>query len=276
MDNQVIFKNSAFGGFDKKEVMTYIYELTSQSQSEQEGLNHRIEELLQERDALQQQLGLADSRIRTLETHVEQTSSELTGEKARVMEMNESIAKLTQDQDRQKEMLAARERQVSEAQNRQVEMAQRIRELEKSSADVEAAKLQIGSLLMDATTKSDQIIAAAHEKAEETVQEAQQRADTLMEEANVSLTGIYRQFNSLHDQIKGIKAALTESISTMTEQVELVDELVQEAESSLEESCLRETAPALVVEEELETPEDEQSPDYPEHEEHFFRVAADE
>lgn len=113
MDSPIMFK-SAVGGFDKKAVISYIFELNENSQAAQKKLTAQLEEVTQAREALDKQLAEQSRRMQKLQADLEGLTSELSGEKARTGELTNMVDELNAEIKRLRAQLAQKE---EEAQN---------------------------------------------------------------------------------------------------------------------------------------------------------------
>lgn len=141
-----IMRTKLFGGFDKKDVLSYVEELKKQVEElkkdvlEKDGrideLNSQVSELSQECE----KISVLSSELEAKENEV----AELTDKNAQLSETVESLTKVSAEYEGAKQKLEASQQQIKSEQAR------------------------LGAAFLDARRYSDEIVAAANEKAHST------------------------------------------------------------------------------------------------------------
>lgn len=180
MEKQVVFKTAAFGGFDKKAVMDYVYALTQRSEENMAKLEEQLAQLRQEKEELYQQLENAREEAEQIKSGEKSALAELEGERRRIRELNELIGSQEDEIDRQKQLVAERSRQMDDYIRQNGEVSEKNRELEKHRREVEDASAQIGKLLIEAHADADRIIREAQDKAGAIIAQAKVKADEVL------------------------------------------------------------------------------------------------
>lgn len=181
MENQTtILKTVAFGGFEKKAVIHYIYELGENAKAAQDKLSAELEELRAARDRLGAALGETEEKLRLLQR---ESSAQLQSERARGAELTGLVDSLGAEIARQEKIVSDRDLEIARyiAQNRQLE--EKNAELEKDRAEVERATAQVGRLILNAQTDAERIVAEARLRADEITRQAQREAEELRSKA---------------------------------------------------------------------------------------------
>lgn len=112
MENSPIMFKSAVGGFDKKAVMSYIFELNESAQAAQKRLIEELEEVSRIRDDLEDQLNDVHKRMQRAQMDVRDLSDELAGEKSRTAELTELLENANADVDRLRQEIAQKDEEI--------------------------------------------------------------------------------------------------------------------------------------------------------------------
>lgn len=113
-DSPIMFK-SAVGGFDKKSVISYIFELNETSQAAQKKLKDQLEEVSAARESLDQQLNEANKKIQRMQSDITSLNNQLNGERNRNNEMADEIGRLNTELEQYRERLAQKESELKNA-----------------------------------------------------------------------------------------------------------------------------------------------------------------
>lgn len=251
MDSPAMFK-TAMGGFDKKAVMNYIFELNESNQAAQKRLTDQLEEAAQAREALEQQLAEANKKLLRVQSDLTGVQTELQGEKTRSGELAETVDTLNTELERQKELLIKRDDELRLQGVQYGQTEQRLKEMEKKQQELDRAATQVGRLLLDANADAEQVRADAQAEArqvkadaraeaddllaktrieaESIAAEANRRASEITDNANRTLQDVRRQFAGLHSDISGIQRMVLDTIGDMRAKAEEVGELMESAE----------------------------------------------
>lgn len=184
MDDKVVFKTAAVGGFEKKAVLDYIYQMNEEAEFAQLRLKERIEELEESQRSLEESLGLSNSRVRTLERDYNNIAAEL--EAARNAESpapaanpasEELIVRLNEEIERQKALLTEKDQELRQHVAQYHDLVERTRDLESRREEVEKASYQLGKVMLDARADAETISANAKEQAKDLLARTQEEAD---------------------------------------------------------------------------------------------------
>ena len=169
MSNPVIFKTSAFGGFQKTAVLSYIDQMNADSQKLKAELDEKIAALEAQVSELKGQLPSEEEKAAALQRE------EAQQKKSR--EMTELIERLNQEIDRQQKLLADKDEEIKR-------MNERVRKLQfqAESHSFKAQKydeiaMKVGSLVIDAKQQADRIVERAKEEARAVPREKQMRGE---------------------------------------------------------------------------------------------------
>lgn len=112
MENSPIMFKSAVGGFDKKAVMSYIFELNESAQAAQKRLIEELEDVTRSRDDLEDQLSDVHKRMQRAQMDVHDLSDELAGEKSRTAELTELLENANAEIDRLRQQIAQKDEEL--------------------------------------------------------------------------------------------------------------------------------------------------------------------
>ena len=155
---EMTFRNAAFGGFNRQDVMDYITATAKES-------GQRIADLEQERDALQSAAAERDA-----------LQAEAEGLRERNRALEESLEEVSRERDQYKAQAEADAAQEP-----------RVRELESQAEEYQALKQHIAQIELDAHKRADQITAQAERTAEETISAAKGEADRIRSQLETEL-----------------------------------------------------------------------------------------
>jgi chromosome segregation ATPase len=276
VEKQVVFKTAAFGGFEKKAVLDYVYGLTQRFEETQAKLEDQIAEISRDREDIRKELETARMDAQLLKTNAASVSAELEGERKHILELTELLSSQEEEIDRQKQLVAERSRQMDEYVRLNGEASEKNRELEKTRREVEEASAQIGRLLIDAHTDADRvqreaqekagaIVAQANAKAEEvlndagahaqkTIADAESEAKRMTESAQEAIDTAYEKFSVFRTEVSGLQRQMLDTLeeihfkaagisSAIDDAQDLMHHTGQSLLSYNEETAPEETAP---------------------------------
>lgn len=214
---QVVFKTKLFGGFEKKAVLNYIYQINENARQAEEKLGQQLAEVTASREELSQKLISFEEKIDRMEQNVSDLDMELTGEKSKVGELNSMVERLNGEITRQRKIIRDKDQELDTYKGRIVELAS-------VSAKYEKASSQIGMLLIDAKTRADQML-----------EEAAVRSEEIIRGANDSVSHLFAELDDFKMEVEKIKASVSEAIFTIQKKVDAISESVAHSEITLRE-----------------------------------------
>jgi len=226
-EKEIQFRTAAFGGFQKQDVLDYLDHIAQEQTEKLNGLQRRLEEAEQARDAAAKGQADLEGRAKQLEAELSQVSSQLTQEKARLAAAEQKSAALSA----QVEELAAQVRRLMPG-------AQAYDALKERAAGIELA---------------------AHGRAQEIEEEARVRARKTGEEAAAWLGRLMASYETLRAGLNDAVARagqemerVNASLTGLGETFEAEDAALQELQRSVGASLNGPKAPEpLPLEEEL-------------------------
>jgi chromosome segregation ATPase len=187
MDKQVVFKTSAFGGFEKKAVLDYIYRLNEDSSTQQTQLREQVGSLTAARDSVTESLRQTNEKLLVAQRELEAAKAELAKERSRAAElasMSDGLqGELARHREQQDRLRADLERALLERD----EIARKTEGLSEKQLQIDQAVTSVGKLMLDARSDADAIAARAQQEAELLLSGAKAEAARLVQEAEGSL-----------------------------------------------------------------------------------------
>ncbi len=161
MSQQVIFKTTLFG-FDKKQVLNYIYEIGEQAKAGEEALNAKIDTLTADCQNLSRTLEELDGQFQVV-------SAKLNAERESTVRSTRAITELNEEIDRQKRLIAEKDREILIQTERCHQLLQRAEEAEQRLAYKDELSRQVGDIILEAKRTAEVIVSKAKEHALDTV-----------------------------------------------------------------------------------------------------------
>ncbi|MFQ8599158.1 MAG: hypothetical protein ACLSAP_00165 [Oscillospiraceae bacterium] len=205
-NGSVAFKTS-MRGFDKKDVMDYIEDMTRASQANEQRLNKKIEDLQKERQHLDGQVKLLTANVSKLEEAISQLEGSLGDEKQKVSTLSSAVIDLNQEIDRQKSRYDQRVRELGEQKQLNLQLAKERDLLKKQrGVDTQQAAAQIGEVMVQAKLYADEMVSKAKNEADTVYNAAMQATGSLgaeimkIKDDLTQLKGTFKQASDLLDE----------------------------------------------------------------------------
>lgn len=214
---QVVFKTKLFGGFEKKAVLSYIYQVNESARQAEEKLGQQLAEVTASREELSHKIGEFESKISKMEQDVSELNSELFGERAKSSEMGALVDRLNDEIGRQRNIIREKDMELDTYKSRIVELAS-------VSAKYEKASSQIGMLLIDAKTRADQMI-----------EEAAVRSEEIIQGANDTVSHLFSELDDFRREVEQIRATVGDAIASIQERLDNISDSIENSESTLQE-----------------------------------------
>lgn len=260
MENQVIFKTS-LSGFNKREVLDYIDELTRSSKAAVTDLEKKMEDMQRENASyLQQQ----EEHLRQLN----EMTQELQEKSSKESELNAMLSSLNEELQKQQGILREKEMVIAGQENRIQQLRQRSEALEEKNRKYDEAAGQIGQAILDAKAIAKKI-----------VEQANDRAGLVSEKAKETVGYIFSDITAFQGEMDVLKKSVRDTFLSINEQIDHaqqgIDEVAKKYEAMIKADIIRgqealqkmpEEAPADVqpdAQEDAapqEAPEDPQAP----------------
>ena len=171
MSNPVIFKTSAFGGFQKAAVLSYIDQMNADSQKLKEELDGKIAALEARVSELKGQLPSEEEKAAAVERE------EAQQKKSR--EMEELINQLNQEMARQQKLLSDKDEEIKQMNERTRKLQFQAESHSFKAKKYDEIAMKIGSLVIDAKQQADLIVEKAKEEARAVTREKEERLEKM-------------------------------------------------------------------------------------------------
>ncbi len=186
-------RRTLVGGFNRRDVVAYIQELTAAREREVADLRRELERVSAERDAAKR-LGADASSVR----------NELDITKQALSEASASLHAAEQERDAAKELAAASGVKLAEYESADMQLSEKLAELERVKARVTDIELEAHErarkIEQDAKDASD----AARSEADRLVGELRWRFDEARGNAGQSLSGSIRELDGVKRTLEGV------------------------------------------------------------------------
>ncbi len=168
MNEQIIFK-TALGGFDKKAVLDYIYELDRGAAAAQDELKKELAASRSESDSLKKELESAGERIIFLENAIENSYNE---QQSKEEEMRAELSCMDEEIARLKKQLEQKELELSMQIEHSKQLTKKLEDAQEKNQRYEKASIDVGMSILEARQTAKQIVEDANRKADDIVKDA--------------------------------------------------------------------------------------------------------
>lgn len=221
---QSALKKTTFGGYDRKSVLNYIYELNAAAEAAQDKLEAQLEEVTASREKLSETIKDLEGKMEGLRGERKAVESELSSEKERTGELSALIDALEEEKRRQAQIIAEKDAEIAQHLRRSEELIEKNRQLEEKKQEVERASAHIGELLLRTRMESEKALA-----------DAKKQAEDMVAEAGRSMKGVYDQFERFRLEMTTIRTQIESSITAVQDRFAQITDSVDKMSSSLEE-----------------------------------------
>lgn len=224
MENQVIFKTS-LSGFNKREVLDYIDELTRSSKAAVTDLEKKMEDMQRENAAyLQQQ----EDHLRQLN----EMTQALQEKSSKETELNAMLSSLNEELHKQQGILREKEMVIAGQENRIQQLRQRSEALEEKNRKYDEAAGQIGQAILDAKAIAKKI-----------VEDANDRAGLVSEKAKETVGYIFSDITAFQGEMDVLKKSVRDTFLSINEQIDHaqqgIDEVAKKYEAMIKADIIR-------------------------------------
>lgn len=158
MGEQVIFKTTTFGGFEKKQVLGYIDEMSEKARKAQKSLDQKLEEMNNSNNELSKQISSFEEKITGLE-------DQLKSERDKIKELTGMIDNLNSEIEEQKKAVFEKETAIRREADLNRQLRLKAETFEYKSNKYDDTSKQLGEILIDAKRSAQVIINGAKSEA---------------------------------------------------------------------------------------------------------------
>lgn len=246
MENQA-FKSTVFGGFDKKSVLSYIFELNENAQDAQQKLNDQIVEFTSSRDELSRKLEEAEAGLTAARSGLDEANARIDEEAKKNAELTSQIDRLKFENTKQKQIIENRDEEIARISEMNAGLEEKTLTLEEKRGQVELAASQIAGLFKQARNDADKLMEQAREDAEgvlsaarseaaQITKDAHGQAEAIIQNANSSIDGVYRQYDDFCKELGAVQQHMIDALSMMNAKIKTVNRAAAKARDTATES----------------------------------------
>jgi chromosome segregation ATPase len=228
-------KSSMFGGFKKKDVLSYIFELNESTQEAQQKFAEQFEEMSRSRDDLRFAVSEMEGRLANLQTEMDAAARTLNLEQAKRQEAEAMLEKLRYDFQKRERELGEKEGELAAANARLQRLQEDRGELEKERDQLELAASQIAGLLSEARADADRLVDNAKAEAKDIIEAAKQGAQEIPAAARAAAQKYIDDANAAVAKAYDRFAAFAQGIARAGEALASVETAAASAKASLPE-----------------------------------------
>lgn len=244
-NNPALLKSSMFGGFKKKDVLSYIFELNEATQDEKQKLADQIEELAQSRESLAASASEMEQKIAGLRSSLDDVDARLKQEMRKNAEYEELIEKLKAELKRHESTISKQNAELAGQTELNSRLAEKNRGYEEKRRQVELAASQIAGLLNQAKADADSIVDRARLEAENIVWDAKASVETHVAEANKTVDEAYKKFGDFRAEFEALNEKVAGAATSMTGKMQSLRDAISDIEKLVPEKLSAEALPAL-------------------------------
>ena len=174
MEEQILFKTTALGGFEKKAVLAYIDELTAKHHAELAQKEERINSLFAEKQEASHRASESQSLVNSLTGQLQEAQKKLE-------ELEQKLANQERETNIQKTVVKERTKRSAPRRKNAASFSSRWRPWTGRAKVCEAAA-QVGAVLVDARSTAQSIIAGGKAEADALREETARSAKGMEEE----------------------------------------------------------------------------------------------
>lgn len=264
-NNPVLLKSSVFGGFKKKDVLSYIFELNETTQEEKQKLAEQLEELVQSRDNLAASAAEMEQRLAALQASLDDAQARLDEETAANARSIELIEMLRAEADRYENTVLQQNAEIARQAEINAHATAKNRAYEEKRHQVELAASQIAELLAQAKEDAAKTVERAQEDAAKTMERAKQESAAILEQAkrdaentvetakaslgahveraNASVDGAYQKFGVFKAGLENLHRAILDTTNAINEEMRTFKDSIGDIEALVPQQLTVEDVP---------------------------------
>ena len=210
-ENNGVFRNSAFGGFNKKDVLAYIDSMSSKYEQEKSDLTNNISRLEEINKSLELELGKCKNEISVLSVRLEDEEKKLS-------DSNASLENLKNELQNQSNINHTQSHELSIQTELCEQLRLKIDEYESKVRSYEKISLKI-----------NRTIEQANQSAANIVSEAEKRASSIISNAHSKSDSVKAELTSFRDEINDLRALVKISLFEVEDRLSHIDSVTTNA-----------------------------------------------
>lgn len=249
-NDPALLKSSVFGGFKKKDVLSYIFELNESTQEEKQKLAEQMEELLQSRESLSLKVTEMEQQVAALQISLDEVSERLEDEMTRNEQSSQLIEKLKAEVSKHESTVSQQNSEITRLTELSAKLTEKNRAHEEKRHQVELAASQIADLLGQARDDAASVVDRAKLEAENIVNNAKTSIEAHVEEANNSIDAAYSKFGTFKLEIEALHKTFLDASAAMADKAQSLRDAVTKVEKLAPEKLSADNLPTLQYKEE--------------------------
>lgn len=233
MDQEGIFKTTAFGGFDKKSVLSYIDTLTEKYHDQEEELRNQIAEYSKAQDSQVEYIEKLEAQLAEAEKKLEAVAGQLEQERAMAPQSTGQVDELTQRNRELEQKLedAEQELKVQLERNRQLQF--KVEGASYKSQKYDELSAQVGDAMLIAKTNADKLVSDARQQAETLLRESKAKAEKTVREADIQAQTTTQR--AKRDSARQLDQAQAQAAETLNKAKQAAADKIEQAEAKATE-----------------------------------------
>lgn len=215
VDETTLSKASKFGGYEKRQVLSYI-------QSIRESYEYTVSQLEKKNTELEAANSDLTARLDSNDKKLAMMENRLYEEQNRVGNLNITINDLNLELASQRVIINERDRQLNELRNQSGEVEERMRALAAKAKKFDDLKENVGAIMLEAKANAGNIIERAQLKSRDIVKEAENK-----------LIAINHDISALRHQLAMGRKFLLDLTKTISDKLDNMDIVVNSIDHSV-------------------------------------------
>lgn len=236
---QVIFKTSVFGGFEKQDVLSYIDKIRDENQNNVVNLNESIQKMEQAGEELRKQINGFEGKITELEDQLTQKSSKIQELTGQIDHLRRKVSDSSQRRQELKEELDA-------AKDENAQLSKKAEILNDKAVKYDEVKCQLGEIMISAREDADRVVKSADLKAAQITEKAANASNKVASE----MIGLKTEISQIKENLVKLTDAFSQKLSQIDAAIDEMlnndficsEEEIQNCEKTGEESTAEEKA----------------------------------
>jgi predicted nucleic acid-binding Zn-ribbon protein len=208
-EEQIIFRSKMFGGFEKRQVLSYIDHLRDESRRAEEQLNNHLSEMSEARGQLTAQISGFEEQLKAMERQFVQSQ-------AKVKELTGVIEGLSTEISVQKQAVRDKEMELAKAREEKRMLEYTIDQQTFKSRKFDDLAMQIGTIIIEAKGEARDILDNANREAGQIKKEANETVELITEQVRQLRSGLSEARGSIQELLSALDSRLAEIETTIS------------------------------------------------------------
>ena len=221
MEQRAEFKTNLFG-YEKESVLKYIDDMSRNASESEAKLQEQIEQITHSRQELEGQIAAFEQRM-------QDASQTIDAEKGKNKKLSEMIGLLQEEIDRQRRQGESRAKEYQAAQEQNRRLQEQYHQAEKKGRLYDEAAASIGTAILQAQKKAQDMVDEAGAQAKEIVDQAHTRAQAINSDTQRFLDQVLQKMDGMQQEFLTLRGRMDESITQLNNRFAQLDEDIARA-----------------------------------------------